>query len=395
MPRLLVINGPNLNLLGTRQPEVYGTTTLAELEDLCTTWAATAGFEIDTFQSNHEGALIDRLHAARTTADAVIINAGAYTHTSYALHDAILAIELPTVEVHISNVAEREPWRALSVIGPACERQIYGRGVEGYRWAVEHLAALLSSPPRTVHYGPLDDHVADLRVPDEPGPHRVAVLVHGGFWRHYWTREIMDGLAVDLTAHGWATWNIEYRRVGAGGGWPLTALDVALAVDHLADLAGDADLDLDRVAVIGHSAGGHLALWDAARATQPSGTVGSDPLIHPRVAVGLAAISDLHAAADVGDGAVGAFLADAPSHADLYRSASPIEAVPFGIPTVLVHGDADEAVPVDLSRSFAEAARHGGDSVELIELAGVGHMELIDPTHPAWIATREALDRAC
>lgn len=393
MANLLVINGPNLNLLGTREPDVYGTTTLAELEEACRQWGTEAGYAVETLQSNHEGALIDAIHAARGTIDGIVFNPGAYTHTSYALHDAIAGVDIPTVEVHISNVFEREPWRATSVVRPACVHGIYGRGIDGYRWAIRHLAARLVRPPETIAYGPVGDQIADLRVPDGEGPHPVAVLLHGGFWRRHWTRDLMDGLAVDLTDRGWATWNVEYRRVGTGGGWPITAFDVAHAIDHVSQL--DAYLDLDCVVVIGHSAGGHLALWSAARRAQPSGTIGSDPLVVPRLAVGLAAVSDLRTGHGLGDGAVDAFLADAVSHSDLYRAASPIDAIPLSVPTLLVHGTDDEAVPIDQSREFAAAAREAGDDTDLVVLDGVGHMELIDPAHEAWTAVTDRLANLC
>ncbi|NIR35894.1 MAG: alpha/beta hydrolase, partial [Actinobacteria bacterium] len=128
-------------------------------------------------------------------------------------------------------------------------------------------------------YGPLPDQVADLRLPDGPGPHPVAVVLHGGFWRDVWTRDLMDGIAVDLTRRGWATWNIEYRRVGSGGGFPETLEDVAAAIDHLDGLAGDRSLDVATVVTVGHSAGGHLALWAAARPKLDVGTSGAGPRV--------------------------------------------------------------------------------------------------------------------
>lgn len=134
--RVLVVNGPNLNLLGARDPDVYGSTTLAELEEQCRAWGAEMGVDVETFQSNHEGVLIDRLHEAIGRFDGVVINPGAYTHTSYALHDAIDAIGIPTVEVHISDIENREPWRAVSVIRPACVASIIGEGIDGYRRAI-------------------------------------------------------------------------------------------------------------------------------------------------------------------------------------------------------------------------------------------------------------------
>lgn len=145
--RVLVINGPNLNLLGVRRPEVYGTTTLAELEERCRAWGAGLGIEVETFQSNHEGEIIDRLQDALGSADGVVLNPGALTHYSYALHDAIEAVALPVVEVHLSDISQREEWRARSVVSPACAASIRGHGVEGYREALELLAARGKAAP--------------------------------------------------------------------------------------------------------------------------------------------------------------------------------------------------------------------------------------------------------
>ena len=140
--RLLVVNGPNLNLLGTQRPDVYGAATLGELETLCGEWGRAVGATVDTFQSNHEGAIIDRLHEAIATVDGIVINPGALTHYSYALHDAIEAIGIPTVEVHISEISAREPWRAHSVVSAACAATITGHGLDGYRQAIERLVNL-------------------------------------------------------------------------------------------------------------------------------------------------------------------------------------------------------------------------------------------------------------
>ena len=140
--RILVINGPNLNLLGIRRPDVYGNQTLGELEERCVEWGRELGLVVETFQSNHEGAIIDRLHAALGSVDGVVINPGALTHYSYAIHDAIEAIALPTVEVHLSDTSAREPWRARSVVAPACVASIAGLGARGYRDALAVLAGL-------------------------------------------------------------------------------------------------------------------------------------------------------------------------------------------------------------------------------------------------------------
>ena len=140
MSNVLIINGPNLNLLGTREPEIYGSTTLPELDDLCVGWGGEIGLTVTTFQSNHEGVIIDRIHAAAGEAVGIVINAGALTHYSYAIYDALVAIGIPTVEVHISDIYSREEWRRKSVIQPACLLQISGEGLDGYRRALSVLA---------------------------------------------------------------------------------------------------------------------------------------------------------------------------------------------------------------------------------------------------------------
>ena len=139
--RVLIVNGPNLNLLGARRPDVYGHITLAELDELCRQWGTELGCEVTVFQSNHEGALIDRIHAAVGRCDGIVINPGALTHYSYALHDAIEAVAIPTIEVHLSDISAREPWRATSVIAPACRAAVSGQGAAGYRRAIELLTS--------------------------------------------------------------------------------------------------------------------------------------------------------------------------------------------------------------------------------------------------------------
>lgn len=141
--RIVVANGPNLNLLGTREPGLYGSATLADVETLCTQTGQRLGLEIDFMQSNHEGALVDAIQAARGTAQGIVINPAAYTHTSVAIADALRAVELPVVEVHISNVHAREEFRKHSYVSPVAAAVIAGAGVEGYRYAIEHLASLL------------------------------------------------------------------------------------------------------------------------------------------------------------------------------------------------------------------------------------------------------------
>jgi 3-dehydroquinate dehydratase II len=135
--RILLLNGPNLASLGRRQPELYGRETLAEIVEACRAHALEHGARLEAFQSNHEGALIDRLE--QLDYDAVICNFGALSHTSYALHDALLAADRPAVEVHISDISAREPWRRVSVTAPATRHQVVGRGWRGYLEAIDWL----------------------------------------------------------------------------------------------------------------------------------------------------------------------------------------------------------------------------------------------------------------
>jgi 3-dehydroquinate dehydratase-2 len=141
MRSILVLNGPNLNLLGQRQPDIYGATTLADIEAACVADAEMHGIALDFAQSNHEGALIDSIHEARGTRDGIILNAGGYTHTSIALRDAISSVEVPTVEVHLSNIHAREPFRHVSHIAPVALGQIAGFGAKGYLLAIDALHA--------------------------------------------------------------------------------------------------------------------------------------------------------------------------------------------------------------------------------------------------------------
>ena len=137
--KFLVINGPNLNLLGLREPAIYGSRDFAALQDFIRASAAETGVEVALFQSNHEGAIVDAIQAAYGTADGIVINPAAYTHTSVAILDALKAVALPAVEVHLTDIQERESFRHVSYAGMACEKTFAGLGFEGYRRAVEYL----------------------------------------------------------------------------------------------------------------------------------------------------------------------------------------------------------------------------------------------------------------
>ena len=219
-----------------------------------------------------------------------------------------------------------------------------------------------------------DDHpsqTGELFVPSGSGPFRVVVVVHGGYWKAQYDRSLMDGLCADLAAHGLAAWNIEYRRVGAGGGWPQTFLDVGSAVDLLADL--DAPLDLSHVGAVGHSAGGQLALWAAKRASLP--------------VVALAPVSDVRDAVTRrgSDSAPARYMA--PEH---FADGSPLELLPLGVPQILVHGTADDSVPYEMSERYVASA---GPDAELVTLDRAGHFEPIDPLSAEWPAVQAAIER--
>ncbi len=144
---ILVVNGPNLNLLGEREPEIYGSATLADVEQMVRDACAPYGLEVLAYQSNWEGALIDFLQEHRADARGVILNAGALTHTSHALHDCVRSLPCPTIEVHVSNVHAREEWRGRSVLAAACVGQIVGLGISGYHYAALHLCSLAARGP--------------------------------------------------------------------------------------------------------------------------------------------------------------------------------------------------------------------------------------------------------
>ncbi|MGH1446117.1 MAG: type II 3-dehydroquinate dehydratase [Cognatishimia sp.] len=137
MSSILILNGPNLNLLGTRQPEVYGKTTLQDIENMCVSHGKSLGVSVSCIQSNHEGALVDAIHAAKGKHDGIVLNAGAYTHTSIALMDAISSVALPVIELHLSNIHARESFRHKSFIAPVAVGQICGFGALGYRLAID------------------------------------------------------------------------------------------------------------------------------------------------------------------------------------------------------------------------------------------------------------------
>ncbi|MFI5736049.1 alpha/beta hydrolase family protein [Kribbella sp. NPDC051587] len=232
-------------------------------------------------------------------------------------------------------------------------------------------------------YGDDESQVAELHLP--PGTAKVpaAVVIHGGFWQSAYGMSLATPLAADLAEHGIAGYAIEYRRVGNGGGWPTTFEDIAAAIDALAD---QPRIDLTKVIAIGHSAGGQLALWAAARSGR----------VHLCGAVSQAGVLDLAAAyrQQVGGSAVQDFLGGTPeAHPDRYADASPIQRLPLKVPVALIHGNRDAVVPLPQSTGYLDAAKRAGDDVTLTTVPGAGHFEVIDPAHAAWTATRSEADR--
>jgi acetyl esterase/lipase len=251
-------------------------------------------------------------------------------------------------------------------------------------------------PGRSHRYGPHRSQRAELHLPRGAGPHPLMVVIHGGSWRTRYGKVVMRGLVADLVRRGWAAWNIEYRRLGNGGGWPATFADVAAAIDHLVTL--DAPVDLARCSVLGHSAGGHLALWAASRGRVPAGAPGhvdGAPPVALRQAIVQAGVCDLAGAyVRWRGGAARELMGGGPEEVpERYAAGDPIELVPADVPVLLVHGIVDEVASIELSRSYAESAAAAGGEVELVEIAGAAgrHRAHIDPRSEAWAAVSSRL----
>ena len=249
------------------------------------------------------------------------------------------------------------------------------------------------APSQTVQWGPGATDVADLWLPDGAGPHPVVVMVHGGCWqKEVADRTIMNWAAEDLRARGLAVWNIEYRGVDeAGGGYPGTFLDVAHAADALRGQLAAHNLDLSRVAAFGHSAGGHLALWLAARPRLPQGSpLRMDTPLKLVGVVNSGGLADLAESKDVTDRSCLADIYDklvgdiSPSRARVLSDTSPAEMLPIGVRQISVNGHEDRIAPSVLGESIARKARAAGDDAEAQVVMNSGHVELISPGTKAW-----------
>lgn len=245
--------------------------------------------------------------------------------------------------------------------------------------------------PLTVAYGAHPSQYLHVHLPAGPGPHPTVVLIHGGFWRLPYGLDLMRPLADDLVRRGFAAVNVEYRRLGEeGGGWRGTCDDVLSAVRALG--TRPLPLDLRRLGVAGHSAGGHLALWVTSALVKAGRTPTSGYSV-----VSLAGVTDLRAAAadrlDEEDGVPPAaieFMGGAPDELpDEYRLAAPIDLLPLGpaVTALVVHGDADDRVPISQSIDYARSALAAQDQVELARFAAMGHFEVLDPNHESWLAS--------
>ncbi|MFD2247490.1 alpha/beta hydrolase family protein [Pontibacter ruber] len=248
-----------------------------------------------------------------------------------------------------------------------------------------------------IAYGSDSLQFGELRLPEGKGPFPVVVVVHGGCWLSQYDLQYMSQLSAALTQAGYATWNLEFRRVGdVGGGWPGTFLDVAKGTDFVRELAKKYPLDRKQVAVIGHSAGGHLALWLAGRKNLPrkSELYTRKPLKLKGV-VSLAGIADLEQyAADKGscNAAVpklmGGMPADVPAR---YAQAAPIQLLPLRVPQRLVQGMLDPIVPVSQATAYVTLAKSKGDAAETMLLPNAGHFDVVAPQSPVWGKILEAV----
>lgn len=239
-----------------------------------------------------------------------------------------------------------------------------------------------------ISYGNHADQFVEVWPPSPTASTRgTAVLIHGGYWRHRYGLDLMHPMAADLAASGWFTVNIEYRRIeDTPGVWEQMSADVETALAIAADLADGTRLHAGRagrpLVIIGHSAGGHLALWGATRERRIDAVVA------------LAPVADLAEAdrRDLSNGAVRELLGpDSTTVPDLYAAASPAALLPLGVPQQVVHGRADVDVPLDLVEGYVAAAVAAGDEVTLVSPDDVDHFHIIDPTHPVWSAVKDQL----
>lgn len=244
------------------------------------------------------------------------------------------------------------------------------------------------SEPDRIAYGEHAAQFGEIWRPTRPTHTGTIVILHGGFWRARYDLSLGRPLAADLAQRGYVCWNVEYRRVGNGGGWPATLDDVAAAIDHLDRL----DVDTSRVVTIGHSAGGHLATWAAGRGRLPADAPGGSPRVAVTGVVSQAGVLDLRLCAQtrLGSDAVLDFLGPPTEVPQRYTVADPVAVLPIPAPVLCVHARADDSVPIAQSETYVAAATSAGGTAALREVPG-DHFTVIDPTDESWTLVRTAL----
>jgi acetyl esterase/lipase len=358
------------------------------LEELLATWHTSRGVTSEIAVANGREQMLVQVARGMNEADGVVVTPSDWSD----LH--LVADALPRSPVLVGvgiDEADAGDCGASAAWGIPVIR---GRGLDGFRWAVAWLQQRLAFPFEELAYGEHPDQIADLRLPatgDAPFP--VGVFLHGGFWRERWVRDTIEPIAIDLARRGFATVNVEYRRVGGGfEGWRQTAGDVAEAIDRLA-VRGD-QLDLSRVVLVGHSAGAQLAAWAMKR----RGVARTAPLVRPAGVVLLAGMVDLHETARRGLGDTGnptvAFLGgDARERSSDYELASPHTNLPLGVAQIVVQGMRDSPDLVDMARAYADAAEEAGDQVVYLEFEDGDHFSVVTPSGREWHATVLAMQQ--
>ena len=251
-----------------------------------------------------------------------------------------------------------------------------------------------NSTPIKITYGEDPNQFGELRIPEGDSLYPVIVILHGGCWQSIYDKSLMDAMAEDLTNRGYATWNLEYRRIGNGGGWPNTFLDVATGFKKLTDLANTYPIDLQKILITGHSAGGHLALWLGAQNQLPdSSEIKTIDLPKIKGIVSLAGITDLETyLAPSGCGSsVDDLIGGSPNQfPERYFAGSPISFVPLCLPQVLINGEEDQIVPISHISPYYEMSVAAKDKIKLVTIPNAGHFEVITPGSNAWEAIIQA-----
>ncbi len=290
--------------------------------------------------------------------------------------------------MHPPSPSRRDLLRGAGLLGAAallgvpmgCASE---RGTRNLAFSVEQRA-----------YGTDPLQVGELTLPLLGKPTPLVVLIHGGYWRTGFTRVELADLAQDLARVGYASWNLDYRRVGdLGGGWSGTLLDVAMGIDKLAEIGAEKHLDLEHVAFLGHSAGAQLALWAAARSKAAPDALGMPPKVTAKAVVAMSGVLDLtdtaHTTSPGGEAelkkALNDFLGGTPETVpDRYAAVSPKALLPIGVPQLLLHGTKDDRVSIEQSRAYVTAAKAVGDNVELVELVDVDHFAVVESSKNWW-----------